>query len=226
MRIVVADDDPAVRNLVMFHLNCEGFETAEAADGCAALRHVREGAELMILDLGLPVIDGLSVMRALRGENRSVPVLVLSGRTEEIDRVVTFELGADDFVAKPFFPREIVCRIRAILRRQGTEVEPAARVLRYGRLELDEGARVARVDGVDVGLRPKEFSLLWALASNPGVVLSRKTLLQKVWGFDFSGDDRTVDGHIRRVRTKIEEQMNLPPCLTTIYGYGYKFVAA
>ena len=211
---------------MMFHLNCEGFEAVEAADGCAALRHVREGAEMMILDLGLPVIDGLSVMRTLRGENRTLPVLVLSGRTEEIDRVVTFELGADDFVVKPFFPREIVCRIRAILRRQGAEGEQTARVLRYGRLELDEGARVARVDGVDVGLRPKEFSLLWTLASNPGVVLSRKTLLQKVWGFDFSGDDRTVDGHIRRVRTKIEEQMNLPPCLTTIYGYGYKFVAA
>jgi DNA-binding response OmpR family regulator len=226
MRIVVADDDQAVRNLMVFHLNYEGFDAVEAADGCAALRHVREGAELMILDLGLPVIDGLGVMRALRCENRVVPVLVLSGRTDEIDRVVTFELGADDFVVKPFFPREVVCRVRAILRRKAVDVEPSTRVLRYGRLELDEAARVARVDSVDVGLRPKEFSLLWALASNPGVVLSRKTLLQKVWGFDFDGDDRTVDGHIRRVRTKIEEQMDLPPCLTTIYGYGYKFVAA
>jgi DNA-binding response OmpR family regulator len=223
MRIVVADDDQAVRALMVYHLNCEGFDAVEAADGCAALRHVREGAELMIFDLGLPVIDGLGVMRALRCENRVVPVLVLSGRTDEIDRVVTFELGADDFVVKPFFPREVVCRVRAILRRKTVDAEPTMRVLRYGRLELDQGARV---DGVDVGLRPKEFSLLWALASNPGVVLSRKTLLQKVWGFDFDGDDRTVDGHIRRVRTKIEEQMNLEPCLTTIYGYGYKFVAA
>jgi two-component system response regulator ResD len=226
MRIVVADDDPAVRNLMIFHLNCEGFETVEAADGCAALRQVREGAELVILDLGLPGVDGLGVMRAIRGENLTVPVLVLSGRTEEIDRVVTFELGADDFVIKPFFPREVICRVRAILRRKTAEIERTTRVLQFGRLELDEGARVARVDGIDVGLRPKEFSLLWALASNPGVVLSRKTLLQKVWGFDFDGDDRTVDGHVRRVRTKIEEQMNLPPCLTTIYGYGYKFVAA
>ena len=177
MRIVVADDDPAVRSLMAFHLNYEGFEAVEAADGCSALRHVRDGAEFMILDLGLPGVDGLGVMRALRGEGRSVPMLVLSGRTDEIDRVVTFELGADDFVVKPFFPREVVCRVRAILRRQMLEAEPSARVLRFGRLELDEGARVARVDGVDVGLRPKEFSLLWTLASNPGVVLSRKTLL-------------------------------------------------
>ncbi len=209
-----------------FHLNSEGFETTEAADGASALRHIREGAELVILDLGLPAVDGLNVMRTLRSENIAVSVLVLSGRTEEIDRVVTFELGADDFVVKPFFPRELVCRVRAILRRKGAELERQPRVLRFGRLEIDEGARVARVDGIDVGLRPREFTLLHVLASNPGVVLSRKTLLQKAWGYDYDGDDRTVDGHIRRVRTKIEEQMNMPPCVSTIYGYGYKFLAA
>jgi CheY-like chemotaxis protein len=139
MRIVVADDDQAVRSLMVFHLKCEGFDAVEAAAGCAALRQVREVAELVILDLGLPVIDGLGVMRALRGENRAVPVLVLSGRTDEIDRVVTFELGADDFVVKPFFPREVVCRVRAILRRKTVDGEASTRVLRYGRLELDEG---------------------------------------------------------------------------------------
>jgi DNA-binding response OmpR family regulator len=225
-RIIVADDDPAVRELVAYHLNSEGFSTVTASDGCAALRHIREGAELAIIDLGLPVVDGFGVLRTLRRENLGLPVVVLTGRTEEIDRVVTFELGAEDFMTKPFFAREIVCRIRVILRRKGAEIEAAPPVLRYGRLEIDEGARVARVDGVDAELRPREFSLLLVLARNPGVALERKTLLQKAWGYDFDGDERTIDSHIRRIRTKLEEKLKLPGCVSTIYGYGYKFEAA
>ena len=225
-RIIVADDDPAVRELVVFSLNNEGFSAIGASDGCAALRLIREGAELAILDLGLPVVDGFGILRTLRREQLGLPVLVLTGRTEEIDRVVTFELGAEDFVVKPFYAREIICRIRVILRRNSAEREVGARVLRFGRLEIDEAARIARVDGVDAELRPREFSLLLVLASNPGVALERKTLLQKAWGYDFDGDERTIDSHIRRIRIKLEEKMHLSSCLSTLYGYGYKFEAA
>jgi DNA-binding response OmpR family regulator len=212
-RIIVADDDPAVRELVVYNLNSEGYSAVGASDGCAALRHIREGAELAIVDLGLPVIDGFGVLRTLRRENLALPVLVLTGRTDEIDRVVTFELGAEDFVTKPFYAREIICRVRVILRRKSAEGELAPRILRFGRLEIDEAARTARVDGIDVELRPREFSLLLVL-------------LQKAWGYDFDGDERTIDSHIRRIRLKLEDRMRLPSCLSTIYGYGYKFEAA
>lgn len=151
---------------------------------------------------------------------------MLTGRTDEIDRVVTFELGAEDFVVKPFYAREIVCRIRVILRRVGGEQESGPRVLRFGRLEIDEAARIARVDGIDAGLRAREFSLLLVLAQNSGVALERTQLLQKAWGYDFEGDERTVDSHIRNVRRKLEDKMRLPPCLSTLRGYGYKFEAA
>ena len=225
-RIIVADDDPSVRELVVHNLTSEGYSAVGVSDGCAALRQIREGAELAILDLGLPVIDGFGVLRTLRRENLALPVLVLTGRTDEIDRVVTFELGAEDFVTKPFYTREIICRVRVMLRRKSVEGEVAPRILRFGRLEIDEAARTARVDGIDVELRPREFSLLLVLAVNPGVALARKTLLQKAWGYDFDGDERTIDSHIRRIRLKLEDRMRLPSCLSTIYGYGYKFEAA
>jgi DNA-binding response OmpR family regulator len=166
----------------------------------------------------------MSVLRTLRRENRSLPVLVLSGRTDEIDRIITFELGAQDYVVKPFSARELMCRIRVILRRTGAGDDGLApRVLRFGRLEIDETARVARVDGIDIQLRPREFSLLLVLAHNSGIALERTTLLQKAWGYDFDGDERTIDSHVRRIRRKLE---HLPSCLSTIYGYGYKFDGA
>jgi two-component system response regulator ResD len=225
-RIIVADDDPAVRELVVLHLNNEGYSAVAVPDGSAALRHIREGAELAILDLGLPVVDGFGVLRTLRRENLGLPVLVLTGRAEEIDRIVTFELGADDFVVKPFYTRELICRIRVMLRRKEGEGDEKPRVLRFGRLEINQAARIALVDGIDAELRPREFSLLLVLANNAGVALERKTLLQKAWGYDFEGDERTIDSHIRRIRTKLEDNLKLPSCLSTIYGYGYKFEAA
>jgi DNA-binding response OmpR family regulator len=148
---------------------------------------------------------------------------MLTARADEIDRVVGFELGADDYICKPFSPREVVARVKAVLRRSGTPADNTPSVLNFGRLEIDEAAREARVDGQDVKLKPREFALLLALAANPGVALSRRTLLEKVWGFDFDGDERTVDVHIRRVRLKIEEECKLPPMLQTVHGFGYKF---
>jgi DNA-binding response OmpR family regulator len=222
-RIVVAEDEAPIRELLVHHLTREGFACVEAADGPSALRAVRAGADLVILDVGLPVMDGFDVIRTLRGEGRSVPVLVLTARADEIDRVVGLEIGADDYVTKPFSPREVIARVRAIARRAGLASQAQPTLLSFGRLEIDEAAREVRVDGVDAGLKPREFALLLELASNPGIALSRSTLLQRVWGFDFDGDERTVDVHVRRLRLKIEEKPRLPPLLQTIHGFGYKF---
>jgi DNA-binding response OmpR family regulator len=222
-RIVVAEDEAPIRELLVHHLGREGFLCSEAADGPTALRAARAGADLMILDVGLPVLDGFDVIRALRREGRELPILVLTARAEEIDRVVGLEIGADDYVTKPFSPREIVARVRAIARRAGIAPQSAPAILTFDRLEIDEAAREVRVDGVAVDLKPREFSLLLELASNPGIALSRTTLLQRVWGFDFDGDERTVDVHVRRLRLKVEEKAKLPAMLHTVHGYGYKF---
>jgi two-component system response regulator ResD len=148
---------------------------------------------------------------------------MVTARADEVDRVVGFELGADDYVCKPFSPRELVARVKGILRRSGTPVACERPTLTFGRLEIDERAREARVDGNDVRLKPREFALLLELAGNPGVALSRERLLQKVWGFDFNGDERTVDVHVHRLRSKIEKGWKLPPLVRTVHGFGYKF---
>lgn len=221
--IVVAEDDDAIRDLLTHHLEREGFSVAGAPDGYAALRRARGAADLLVLDVGLPGIDGYEVARTLRREHREIPIVMLTARGEEIDRVVGFELGADDYICKPFSPRELVARVKAILRRNGVTIGEARALMRFGRLEIDERAREARVDGTDVKLKPREFSLLMELAGNVGVALSRDFLLQRVWGFDFNGDERTVDVHIRRLRSKIEEAWELPPMVWTVHGFGYKF---
>ena len=222
-KVLVAEYDESIRDLLTHHLEREGFAVIPVSDGMAALRAARDLANMAILDVGLPGIDGFEVARTLRREKRELPIVMLTARTDEIDRVVGFELGADDYICKPFSPRELIARVKAILRRTGANYDQAPTILQFGRLEIDEAAREARVDGTDVKLKPREFSLLLALASNPGVALSRQTLLERVWGFDFEGDERTVDVHIRRVRYKIEERPKLLPLLVTIHGFGYKF---
>jgi DNA-binding response OmpR family regulator len=221
--IVIAEDDDAIRDLLAHHLEREGFGVITVSDGHAALRSARVAADLVILDIGLPGVDGLDVVRVLRREERAVPIVLLTARTDEIDRVVGFELGADDYVGKPFSPREVVARVRAVLRRSGRSVDAAPAALCFGRLEIDEAARTVRVDGADVQLKPREFALLLELASNAGIALSRQRLLERVWGYDYSGDVRTVDVHVRRLRAKIEEEAGHPPVVQTIHGYGYKF---
>lgn len=224
--VVVAEDDAAIRELLTHHLERDGFAVIAVADGYAALRSARHAADLVVLDIGLPGIDGYEVARMLRRERRETPILMLTARTDEIDRIVGFELGADDYVTKPFSPREVVARVRAVLRRSGRTLDPSPTVLTFGRLTIDEAAREARVDGTDLQLKPREFSLLLELAVNAGIALSRERLLQRVWGFDFEGDERTVDVHVHRLRARIEEEAKLPPVLVTIHGYGYKFIRA
>jgi DNA-binding response OmpR family regulator len=224
--IVVAEDEPSIRDLVAHQLEREGFLVAGAPDGPAALRRARTLADLLVLDIGLPGIGGLEVARALKRERPELPIVMLTGRSDEVDRIVGFELGVDDYICKPFSPRELVARVKAVLRRNGAAPEPLGRIFRFGRLEIDERAREARVDGVDTGLKPREFNLLLELAANPGVALSRERLVEKVWGFDFDGDIRTIDVHVRRLRAKVEETHSLPAMVRTIHGFGYKFQPA
>ena len=222
LRIVVAEDDAAIRELLVHHLAREGFRCTETIDGPSTLRAVRAGTDLVILDVGLPVVDGFDVVRTLRREGRALPVVMVTARSDEVDRVIGLELGADDYVTKPFSPREVIARVRALARRGGLTAD-AAPVLLFDRLEVDEAAREGRVDGADIGLKPREFALLLQLASNPGVAFSRTALLQAVWGFDFDGDERTVDVHVRRLRAKLEDEAQLPRLVYTIHGFGYKF---
>ena len=223
VRVLVAEDDRAIRELLVHHLERDGFTVIEAVDGLQALRASREGVDILLLDIGLPALDGFDIARTLRREGRTLPIMLLTARADEVDRVVGFELGADDYVTKPFSPREVTARVRAILRRSGMKHDPGPALLRYGRLEIDDAAREARVDGSDIGLKPREYALLFALAGNPNVALSRDTLLERVWGFDFDGDERTVDVHVRRLRMKLEETHAFGPCLHTVHGFGYKF---
>jgi DNA-binding response OmpR family regulator len=223
MRIVVAEDDAAIRELLVHHLTREGFRCTETSDGPSTLRAVRAGSDLIILDIGLPVVDGFDIVRTLRREGRGLPVVIVTARSDELDRVVGLELGADDYVTKPFSPRELIARVRALARRGGIAADAAPVLLRFDRLEVDEAAREARVDGADIGLKPREFALLLELAGNPGVAYSRATLLQSVWGFDFDGDERTVDVHVRRLRAKLEDEAKLPRLVQTVHGFGYKF---
>jgi len=225
-RVVVAEDDPPIRELLVHHLERDGFHCRAAADGPAALRLARSGADVLILDVGLPVMDGFDVVRTLRREGRDVPVLMLTARSEEVDRVVGLEIGADDYVVKPFSPREIVSRVKAIARRARPSSAHVPVLLTFDRLEIDEAAREVRVEGVDVRLKPREFELLLELATNAGVALWRESLLQRVWGPEYHGDDRTVDVHVRRIRRRLEDGGKLPAMLHTIHGYGYKFARA
>jgi len=224
LRVVVADDDAPIRDLIVHHLAREGFRCTVTADGPSTLRAVRAGTDVVVLDVGLPVIDGFDIVRAMRREGREQPVLFLTARNDELDRVIGLELGGDDYVTKPFSPREVVARVRALARRGGMSAALVPALLRYDRLEIDEAAREARVDGRDLALKPREFALLLQLASNPGVAFSRANLLETVWGFDFGGDERTVDVHVRRLRAKLEDEAALPRVLQTVHGFGYKFV--
>ena len=219
IRVLVAEDDRAIRELLVHHLERDGFTPVEAGDGQTTLRISRDGVDLVLLDIGLTGIDGFDIARTLRREGRTTPIVMLTARTDEVDRVVGFELGADDYVVKPFSPREVVARVRAVLRRTGAKYEPGPQLMRFGRLEIDEAAREVRVDGRDVGLKPREYAFLIALAGNPNVAMSRNTLLERVWGFDFDGDERTVDVHVRRLRMKLEEQYGA----RTLPAHGPRF---
>jgi DNA-binding response OmpR family regulator len=221
-RVLVVDDEPMVREVLERYLELDGFEVATAGDGEAALTSfAADPPNLVLLDLMLPRVDGLEVFRRMRAV-ASTPVIMLTARGEETDRVVGLELGADDYITKPFSPREVMARVRAVLRRSGHDVDRDG-VLEFGDLRIDRGRREVRVDGRDVRLTRKEYDLLDHLASSPGITFSRSALLESVWDFAWDGDTATVTVHVRRLREKIEADPSSPRHLITVWGVGYRF---
>jgi two-component system response regulator RegX3 len=224
-RVLVVEDEESFSDALSYMLRREGYETVVAADGVSALAEFdRAGADIVLLDLMLPGLSGTEVCRSLRARS-SVPIIMLTAKDTEIDKVVGLELGADDYVTKPYSARELVARMRAVLRR-GAEGEPAAEsTLAAGPVRLDVDRHVVAVDGHPVALPLKEFDLLELLLRNAGRVLTRGQLIDRVWGADYVGDTKTLDVHVKRLRAKLEPDPANPRHLVTVRGLGYKFEA-
>jgi phosphate regulon transcriptional regulator PhoB len=221
--VLVVEDEPDIRSLIVFHLGREGYRCRTAATGPQALAEARANRpDLVVLDLMLPELDGLDVCRRLRADPRTaqLPIIMLTAKTDEVDRVVGLEMGADDYVAKPFSPKELVARVRAVLRRSRSRDEGS--VLRAGAITVDPARHAVDVGGGGVPLTPKEFDLLHALMEASGRVLSREHLLDHVWGYARAGDieSRTVDVHVRRLRAKLGDEGRR---IATVKGVGYRF---
>ena len=228
-RILIIDDERELRTMLSSYLQAEGFETLEAADGQRGLESATKARpDLIILDVGLPGVDGFEVLRRLRQQS-DVPVIMLTARSEEVDRVVGLTVGADDYVTKPFSPREVSARITAILRRSSMATrsgEEELEVMRFEGLTIDSARREVVVDGQPVEMSTLEFDLLAALAASPGRVFSREQLMEKVWGWDYFGVDRVVDVHVVNIRKALGDDPAHPRFLGTVRGVGYKFVGA
>ncbi|WP_326635407.1 response regulator transcription factor [Streptosporangium sp. NBC_01755] len=222
-RVLVVEDEESFSDALSYMLRKEGFEVAVATTGPEALETFdRNGADLVLLDLMLPGLPGTEVCRSLR-QRSNVPVIMLTAKDSEIDKVVGLELGADDYVTKPFSSRELVARIRAVLRRQGDVEELESAVLAAGPVRMDVDRHIVAVRGEPVQLPLKEFELLEVLLRNAGRVLTRGQLIDRVWGADYVGDTKTLDVHVKRLRAKVESDPSNPRCILTVRGLGYKF---
>ncbi|MEJ7749180.1 MAG: response regulator transcription factor [Candidatus Limnocylindrales bacterium] len=220
-RVLIIDDEPTVRSVVSLYLEREGYRVDAAADGESARRLMAHGPDLVLLDLMVPGMDGLSFLGELR-RTSDVPVIVLTARTDEVDRVIGLELGADDYVGKPFSPREVVARVRSVLRRRRSDSDHPE--LKFDGLTIDARARTVSVQGIAVPFRAREFDLLCFLATSPGQVFSRGQLLDHVWDSSAEYSDvSTVTVHVRRVRQKIEAEPVRPRWIVTVRGVGYRF---
>ncbi|MGA2368577.1 MAG: response regulator transcription factor [Dehalococcoidia bacterium] len=226
--ILIVEDDRTLRDLLKYNLQKEGYKVWTAADGEEGLEVFHnKNIDLILLDMMLPVVSGLEVCRIVRSE-KPVPIIMLTAKAEEIDKVVGLEMGADDYVTKPFSMRELQARIKALLRRSQEQISPASadaksRYLESGAIKIDLERHEVFHKGNPVELNPKEFELLVFLISNRGKVLSREQILRKVWGYDYIGNARTVDVHVRWLRRKLEKDAEHPRYLLTVRGYGYKF---
>jgi two-component system, OmpR family, response regulator len=222
-KILIVEDDPNLRETLKYNLRKEGYDVATAGDGEQAIEVARrEKPDLLILDIMLPKLSGFEVCRILRKE-MTVPILMLTAKADETDKIVGLEIGADDYMTKPFSMRELLARVRAMLRRAKIVEAPSGQTLiKIKDLEVDTARHRASLAGAALELSPKEFDLLAFLARNKGLVFSREQLLEKIWGYDFAGDTRTVDVHIRWLRQKIEIDPGHPKYLVTVRGTGYK----
>lgn len=228
--VLVVEDEPALQDTLAYNLTRQGYNVETVGDGQAALHSARKNQpDLIVLDLMLPILDGFEVCRILRQE-MNVPILILTARDDEIDRVIGLELGADDYLTKPFSMREFLARVKALLRRVRLDREErdqqeasVKEVLQFGNLNIDLTRREVRLHEAPLSVKPKEFELLLFLARHRGQVLTRELILERVWGWDFSGGSRTVDVHIRWLREKIEEDPAQPERIVTVRGAGYRF---
>ena len=220
-KILIVDDEPRIRDLIREHLQHAGFTCAEASDGAQALATLAQGgADLVILDIMMPFMDGMTCLREMRTRKIMTPVIMLTARSEEYDKLAGLEGGADDYVVKPFSPRELVARVKAVLARTMPRTDDSQSSYVFGDLSIDTASHTVKVAGQEAPLTPKEFDLLVFLVSNKGIALSREKILQKVWNYDYYGEDRTVDTHIKMLRG------HLGPCrnyIVTVWGIGYKF---
>jgi two-component system alkaline phosphatase synthesis response regulator PhoP len=221
--ILVIEDESSIASFVSLYLKNAGYAVKTAATGSEGLAQVAAGAPaLIVLDLMLPDIDGIEVCKRIR-QNSDVPILMLTARDEDVDKIIGLEVGADDYLTKPFNPRELVARIRSILRRAAPERrQRESEVIEHGDLRIDAGRREAKVGDEEIQLAPKEFDLLWELLDHRGLVLTRDQLLERVWGYTFAGDTRTVDVHVRQVRRKLGDASPI----VTVWGVGYKVAPA
>ncbi len=220
-KILIVDDEPRIRELIREHLQYAGYVCEEAGDGSAALSLLSGGGyDLVILDLMMPFMDGMTCLREMRARHINTPVIILTARGEEYDKLAGLEGGADDYVVKPFSPRELVARVRAVLNRTMPRADASSDTMTFGDLTIDTASHTVRVAGEEVALTPKEFDLLVFLASNKGIALSREKILQKVWNYDYFGEDRTVDTHVKMLRGHLGKCRSY---IATVWGIGYKF---
>ncbi|WP_413195322.1 response regulator transcription factor [Pararobbsia alpina] len=228
-RVLIVEDDADIANVLALHLRDEHYEVVHSADGAEGLRLLEQGGwDALILDLMLPGVDGLEICRRARAMTRYTPIIITSARSSEVHRILGLELGADDYLAKPFSVLELVARVKALLRRvdaMAKDLKLDTGALSLGGLTIDPIARDARVHGKPIELTPREFDLLYHFASHPGKVFSRMDLLNAVWGYQHEGYEHTVNTHINRLRTKIEADPAQPTRILTVWGRGYKFDA-
>lgn len=220
--ILIADDEASIRDLTRLYLEKDGYRVVDAADGRAALDRIRDAApDLLVLDLMMPEVDGWEVCRRVR-EHSDLPIIILTARDQDMDKIVGLEMGADDYVTKPFNPRELVARVRALLRRTAANKPASDRPRQVGNVLINPASREVTAAGVPITLRAKEFDLLLTLADHQNQVLSRDQLLDQVWGYDFHGETRTVDVHVAHLRDKLAGS---DAQIETVWGRGYKMVA-
>lgn len=224
-KILIVDDEKSIRNLVRSYLEAESFTVLEGEDGEQAVRLVRDQSpDLVVLDVGMPVLDGIEALREIRTFS-SVYVVMLTARAEEVDKIIGLSVGADDYLTKPFSPRELVARIKAVLRRQRDSVLPDDDAqMSFAELTIDPARREVFVADEPVELTTLEFDLLAALAAQPGRVFSRRQLIEAIWGWDYFGDERVVDVHVRKLRKALGDDANEPRIVGTVRGVGYKFI--
>ena len=221
--VLIADDEAQIREILRIYFEKEGFRVVEAADGAAAIIQVQASKpDIVVLDIMMPVLDGLEVCRQVR-KISDIPIIMLTAKDEDDDRILGLEIGADDYITKPFNTREVVARVKAVLRRSGQTAVRTGERLTYPELLIDLSEYKVVAFGKNVTFTAKEMELLWCLASNPGLVFSRNQLLETIWGYTYYGDTRTVDTHIKRVRHKLDIPKDSPCDITTVWGVGYKF---